>query len=215
MSLNKDMQALIDSIRLPVLFFLPDKLVEDESDDIKQQLEDIGFIKQLFFLDKDNRVSNYKEGIDDYAILEKQKLLKSNIFQLLELKSKLDSKSFDYLLTNYNNELKSWLWSSQWLSDNAKHQVKGYSKVMQSTLKTQKNALRDHQLELIRQFPKLIRFINEEESKETINNRLKAYNSKVKKLGSNTNNYNNNNRVLLTEADADKYLLKTVFNIKQ
>ncbi|GGI56856.1 hypothetical protein [Winogradskyella haliclonae] len=128
MSLNKDMQALIDSIRLPILFFLPDDLVEDKSEDIKQQLEDIGLIKQLFFLNKDNKTSKYKEGIDDCAIMEKHKLLKSNIFQLLEFQSKLDEKPFDFLINNYFKEVKAWLWSSEWLSSNVKHHVNGYSK---------------------------------------------------------------------------------------
>lgn len=210
MSLQKEIQALMDSIRLPILFYLPEELADNTSDETKQQLTDIGFIQQLFFLSKDNEAAIYKEGIHDLAIAEKQKLLKYNIIQLMEMQSRLSEKSFQIMIDNYYQEVRAWQWSSEWMSKNAKDNLIGYANVMQSSLEMQSTILKEHQLELESTFEKFKNPKNKQNALRT--NALNTYQEKVSQIEID-NLKTKNKKVLLTDVEADVYLLEKVFNV--
>lgn len=229
MALNNEIQNLISTVHKPSIFYMPERLFPNLDANTIEQFEGIGFLNTLLIIDANGDPHPIKSGIEYFALLRKPKILKSNVLQLIEMKSKLDKEAFLYLLKDYTNEVDTWVSTSEVIRNEAKIEAKNYLTTMQSYLDLQHHSLKEHQTELKAQFGKwktkveldrIAKFFRKTSINiSQPNNKLeKSFNNN--KIGDTVDKKNNvqaksqKKKTHLSNEDADKYLLKTVFNVK-
>jgi len=229
MALNNDMQDLITTVRKPIIFYFPDRIFPEMDTSTVKQLEEIDFLNTLLCLDREGEPTLFDEGFNHLSLLSKPKILKSNIFQLLEMKANLNEDTFLYLLKDYTKEVDTWVSVTDVIKKDAKTEAVNYREGIQSYLDFQHMSLARHEAELKTQFGKWKQEI-ELERVSKLFGLSPIMNSKPKEnqnLSFNENNAKgtfekkkiilnkpNKKRIYLTDEDVDKYLLKTVFNVK-
>lgn len=229
MALNKDMQNLTGTVHKPIMFYLPERLFPNIDSNVIKQFEEIGLLNTLFIIDEKGKPCPIKNGVEYLRLLKKPKILKSNVFQLLEMKANLDDSTFLYLLKDYTKEVDTWVSATEVIKNEAKIETRNYLTTMQSYLDLQHYALQEHQTELKNQFgkwkheieferisrlfrkaPTHISESNKEQKKSSIE--LKVDHTVEKQNVVVTKSQKK--REYISNEEADKYLLKTVFNVK-
>ncbi|SDH10641.1 hypothetical protein [Winogradskyella thalassocola] len=225
MALHKDMQKLILTIREPIIFFLPRNILEEVMNKDFGKLEALGLLNTLFITNAAGETKPFFNNTELLQILNKEKLLKSNIFELLDLRTKLDKSAFNYLIDDYFKELSTWINTTEIVEREAKIHVINYNAEVQVYLKLQNQVLLNHQAELKshfgdgkswfeveRVFKDSLYDINKDDNKEEISElkpsivrKGKADILKTKKKKSRF--------LVIKEAEVDQYLLETVFNV--
>ncbi|WP_296317648.1 hypothetical protein [Winogradskyella sp. UBA3174] len=223
MALRNDMQVLIKSIRQPILFFLPRQVFEEVTKKDLTNLEKLGLLNTLFITNSMGESKPIIHCTELLQILEKPKIFKSNVFELLELRNTLDKSAFHYLIDDYFKELSTWIRTTDIICEEAKNHVINFQPEMQGYLKLQYDTLIDHQIELKRHFGKwkshfefrrLLNFNDKNFDKvvtsikdstpikllETKNKKVKPVNVKPKSIP-------------ISEIEADQYILKSIFNV--
>ncbi|MBR9846862.1 MAG: hypothetical protein GYB35_12510 [Algicola sp.] len=219
MALNKDMLDLIATVHKPVIFYLPERLFPNLPPDVIKGFEAISLLNTLFLIDEKGTPGPIDGSIKYVTLLGKPKILKSNIFQLLEMKSNLNKDTFLYLLNDYNKEVSTWVSATEVIKNDALHETVNYAKTLQSYLDLQYQCLRDHQLELNSKFgewksdveferiSKVFKKSSSINSKSNVS--LKASVEDKRK----TTIRLNKSKSLISDEEADKYLLNTIFNV--
>lgn len=229
MDLNNEMQVLVNKIKAPSIFYIPKKLLSEFSKKDAYNLAKIGFFDTMFIINKQG-VNKPVTNVNELLLLfDKAKILTSNVFQILVCKAQLDNATFHYLLVEYLKDLGSWIRVIKVVKDDAKKDLHYYKPYFQSYLDMQYNHLMNHQSELKKKFgywktefeigrifndsnfklpkqqPKVdLNFnkINEDTKEQTKKSTVSSNPIKHKKKP-----------LILSDADADSYLLKTVFNV--
>lgn len=229
MALNKDMQDLTGTVHKPIMFYLPERLFPNIDSNVIKQFEEIGLLNTLFIIDEKGNPQPIKNGVEYLKLLKKPKILKSNVFQLLEMKANLDESTFLYLLKDYTKEVDTWVSATEVIKNEAKIETRNYAYTMQSYLDLQHEVLQEHQAELKNQFGKWKHKIEFERIsklfRKTPTHIPKSKEEQKKssievKVGHDVEKHSvietklQKKRVYISNEEADKYLLKTVFNVK-
>lgn len=227
--LQNDMQVLVNKIKAPSIFYIPRKLVAKLSKKDRDNLTKIGFLDTMFIINTsgvNKPITNANELLN---LFEKEKILTSNIFQLLVLKTKLEKATFHYLLEEYLKELVSWLGVLDVVRVDAKVDLHYYKPYFQSYLDMQYNHLKNHKTEINQKFGhwktefEIGRIFNDpnfklpkRRQKENLSSN-KIDNGKIAPIKGATQPAKIIKRkskpLLISDTDADAYLLKTVFNV--
>lgn len=223
MALHTDMQLLIKTIRQPILFFLPRGIFEEAIKKDLSDLEDVGLLNTLFIIDSQGGIKPLVHITELLPIMDKVKILKSSVFELLDLKTKLDKSAFHYLIDDYFKELSTWIRTTDIIRNEAKNHATNYKPEVQSYLTLQHKVLKDHHEELKKHFGKwksqfeIKRLLNLNfEGNKTSLNAIKTddltgvKSDKDKPVPSKKIKPKN---IPISEVDADHYLLKRVFNV--
>lgn len=226
MALNQDMQDIIKTIYNPVFIYIPTHLFSSLKLSNIKALENVGIFNNLFVLDKNGVPKDLSNGLPYICILGKSKILKANIFQLLEMQSKLAKQTFSFLLNDYSKELDSWVVASEIIMRDAKQEAINYKSEHQSYLKLQHSTFKEHQLELKTHFEKwkvdfeldkIAKVIGYNRKNKNIESDIKPITKEKPKVVVNHNNTSSKflvRKVYLSNEECDKYLLKAVFNVK-
>ena len=217
MAFNQDMQDLILSIRRPFILYLPSNLVELMDKHSLRFFENSNLIDHLIFYDGRGKPHDINFGFDILEILNRERILKSNLFQLLDLESNLSDKTFKFLLEEYKVSLNTWYNFALLCRDDAKNKAKNYYDGIQFYLDTQFNAINDHREEVMVKFGSVNKEFDINRLKKFLENENKSLNSNaqyVSKVGLSLVEKQNKKPLLLSDAEADNYLLKHVFHLK-
>ncbi|MFP4846095.1 hypothetical protein [Winogradskyella sp. PE311] len=224
MGLRNDMEVLMESIKQPILFFIPSQRYEQLSDKELINLEKIGFLNTLFITNSSGDTKPITKGTELLQILEKSKIFKANVFQLLELKSTLDKDAFHYLIDDYFKELSSWITATDIVQEEAKNRVINYKPEMQEYLKLQHEVLVAHQLELNKHFGKwkshfeIRRILNISDNNSFNGDKSTNVTLPIKqkptqlKIDKPTKSAKPKTKAISTN-EVDQHLLKSVFNV--
>ena len=223
MGLNKDMQDLMENIKRSLIFYIPRNLFSNMQQKHLDELEHIGFLNTLFYLNAMGDSKPVNHDGEYVKLLSKDVILKSNVFQLLELKSILDKNAFHYLLDDYIKELDSNITFTDAIRKEAKSNTINYESHIQGYLDLQYNQLVAHKDEMTQKFgswksefenERIVSFIKKlmpqlDQSKTAKNTLVETnYTDKAKGM------IKRKHKVELPKvADVDNYLLETVFNV--
>ncbi|WP_299117561.1 hypothetical protein [uncultured Winogradskyella sp.] len=223
MGLNSDMQSLIDNIKHPLVFYLSRSLFENATQKDLKPLEDLGLFNTLVLMNHKGEPKVISNALQYAQLSEKNKILKTNVFELLELRSKLDKKAFHYLIDEYFKELNNWIVIMDSVREKAKTEANNYKPYMQDylehqyeTLKTHQKELKDHfgewktWFELERVFKLSPYDLDKGEYKNNLKPPLKTTN---KEIADKTKTHSTAKESIISEADVDRHLLKSVFNV--
>jgi len=188
------MEELLEKIIRPIIFYFPRYPLEFALGKSLKSFDSIGFTNALVVVDKDGNNKYLAKGMEAFVLLEKEKILKQNVLELLKTKESQDEASFNYLKSNYFKELDAWIKTTKIFKERAKIDTKNYINEIQGYLVLQHRLLKEHQIELQRYFedPDQIK------TTEIIVGDKKSKTQKIQ---------------LISEKEVDNYLMTYVFNL--
>jgi len=223
MGLNKNMIDLLDNVKRTMIFYIPSSLFENLQKKHIDELESFGFLNTLFYMDTQGDPKSIKDSIEYIRLLSKDKILKSNVFELLDMKTRLDKNAFHYIIDDYFKELEAQVFLTEAIKKEAKETAINYVPQIQAYLELQYKQLIEHQEELKQKFGswksrfeierifggfkttspniKLDKKVLEIPNADSKSDRTKVRKS-VKK-----------ERLKINEAEVDRYILETTFGV--
>lgn len=154
MGLKTDMQDLLKSLMNSFIYYIPRSLFPNVKPEHLEQLEKLVYHKRLFYTDAKGKDTLLKKTSEHFQIIDKPKVLKSNIFELLDLKSRLDKDAFHYLIDDYLSNLDKLIRITDCIKNEAKTDTQNYEPEIQIYLDIQYKQFYDHKEELIKHFGK-------------------------------------------------------------
>ncbi|MDO7173906.1 hypothetical protein [Mariniflexile sp. AS56] len=228
MSASLEMEALLNRIYLPTVFYFPHELFPNLSPETKKVLEEYHFFEELGVLKADGEVSSLNQGIHSLELFKKDTILESNLFELLETKERLKSQSFGVLLERYLLNVKAWIFAYKWLHENFSKQIPKDSDNYLPLFEYQSVVLEKHLTSLKQYFKfddqgglgsnELADVLLENKAvfplNKTVVDDIVEASKGVKQLETLNPVKKQKKPLLLTNSQADDFLLKTVFNIR-
>lgn len=228
MAASSEMKELLNRIYMPSVFYYPKDLLSDLSQETKKALEEFQIFEDVGIIKANGDSGSLSMSMNALEIFKKDGVLEGNVFQLLELKERLGSDSFVFLLDNYLSNVKVWIKVYKNLLKNFDKQFNETSLNEKSLFEYQITTLDNHLIILNEKFKfnlkdpattNSIDILSKNEKvfsfDKSVNNNIKAG---VKQLNQNKE-YKTGKKlekqILLTEKEADDYLLKTVFSINR
>ena len=208
------MQQLIERIRKPMLFYVSSILFNHLDKEKIENLKSIGVLDSIVIIKTNGAVEYVNKGINEIELLEKENLLKSNLFVLLQQQSELDNTTFQYLLSEYFRELNAWVDYTQIIqqeiAQNNNATISNYNKKLKPYLILQHNALKAHKDKCLTHFNAIL-------NNTEYNNNAKNHNRILDIILDNSTAKRNKapkNNNLITNQEADNYLLSSIFSVK-
>jgi hypothetical protein len=204
---------LIDRVFYPILLYIPKDFGEIFKNDKK-----LGVFAKLvgFILAVENEEYNFiaDKNSNLLFIMGKMRLLESNIFDLIDAKQSLKKEQFKFLLNKYKTYLAGWAYITKVLDKDVASTDDALLLKYKGYITYQATMLQQHQNNLEKQFVEYKKTEYDFDLKAVILDRIKQSNSKVT---SNQQNGNKKIRIkkqpLISNQDADDYLLKSVFRV--
>ena len=225
MNLDKIHSQLIDNLYKPLIFYIPESIIPETKKGMEFHAKQEHIFNKIIVIDNDGNNYELELKSNSFGLLGKNNLLDKNLFQLLEQKGQLNPFQFDVLLQKYMEQINFYVLISGWMSDNLESQIDNLDGSIISYFTLQKMAFQNHKEALQHSFlldivplPKPEQVIKQVESilpslyitkdvairepKTEMPAQLKSKRTKPKK------------QVLITNEEADRFLLETVFNVK-
>lgn len=223
MELNDKLIGIVQSIRTPILFFLPKKALEDSENIDMGFWSATGFLDKLILIDQNGKPKEYRKGFEHAIVSTKERLLKANIFALLEEQKNLDQIAFSILLDEYFKELYNWTYVSRLVKQFAKIETINYLPEVQHYLDSQYNHLLSHLKEMNLYFKRRSTNPNHTTTPKVDQslfslNKAKANTTLTDEDRNNIDlskpqNNQKKNKPYISEEEAEEFLLRTVFNV--
>lgn len=235
-SLERFCNQLFVNLTDKLIFYIPDNSVIKESiiEVNAEGFED--YLQKVIIMDWHKGPLMYAKSSVQFSELDKTSLLNKNVLTLIEKKEKLESISFDYIFNRYYDQVRAINIMSNWLNDESrlkmiddkrhktiqafklqqilfeKHQSE-LEKVFRSNNINKNNYSTSDKLEL--QLPILLDQLSKIESNQLSNNKIveqliatSKKQESQQKLAS-----KKPKKILITENDAEQFLLATVFGV--
>ncbi len=206
------MKSLLEKINRNLIVYLPRKILEQASGKDLIKLDNVGMTNNLIFIKDDGKLELITYGARSLLVLKKEKDLKANIFELMNMKTNTKKNALNFLLDNYFTELDTYINLTYMIMNNAKDETINYISDIQWSLDLQHKVLKEHKVELKNYFGDWKLKVDLE--------RVFGYAPMLKPKNKNSSKTikqdkkNNTKRVfLITGTEADNYILNTVFNI--
>ena len=220
-SLNKIHEELISRLYKPLIFYIPRKfwleLDSEKWNDTKfdQVFDTVVLIKS----DGSNQILNSDPS--NYYILAKTVELNKCTFKLLDMKSRLNKSSFKFLIENYCQYIFFYRRISTWMLENVQNDIKSINKETLLSFEIQKKAFDKHWNYVNENFVSIAKMKQDRFNSKLTSKDFKTINALINNPSetnfdklSKSKKYKKEKKILITEQEAEDFLLKTVFNIK-
>jgi hypothetical protein len=226
-----DLETFFDSL-LPnlweeLIFFIPDRNIPKDIMDKTTNFKLKKFLNKVLVMDTYEGPIEYKEGRNNNKTLLKASKLESNLYQLLEKEKATSSLEFNFILEKYREQIECLKYISEWMYLNL-NQVEKFDQTVKGLFQIQLSYYKKHSNVFLNQFYKnrtdynKIKFnlesIIKSQLKEIVEK--KENHTKKEETQSAQNISLNNNtpqkvkkQPLVTYQEAEKHLLKKVFNL--
>jgi hypothetical protein len=229
-SIEKEFQELRGNLYKPLLVFvpttiLPENTLEFVAEEIQGQLFDT-----LVLIKEDGAGYKIKNKPILYNILQKKTKLDTAVFKIFEIKEQLKAEQFDFFIQRYLTEVDVYLFITEWLYNNRTLCKEAQRDEVAQSLNYQYEYLKQHLADLNKHclevkdpikkeskaildfiqndIPELKTFLAGNTLNSKKNNELQLpileLKAKIKKKNKSTK---------ITEQEAEKFLLETIFNI--
>ncbi|WP_418602806.1 hypothetical protein [Hwangdonia sp.] len=227
MEATKEMEALLKRIYMPSVFYFPKALFPNLSAETKKMLMEYRFFEDIGIIKTNEDIRSLRIPTNALEIYKKDNVLEGNLFQLLEMKDRLGRESFRFLFDKYLSNVKAWIFGYKRLLENFDSCMPKTSKNKKIFFEYQCRALDDHLIKLNQKFQfnfkntkttNLIDVLSKHKSVFPFNKSI--HHSLIRSIEKNDNEKERETKkpikkqLLLTEKEADEFLLKTVFNVK-
>jgi hypothetical protein len=232
-SLNHIQEELILRLYKPLIFYIPRKLFKEiEGFDWSNKKFDEVFDK-LVLIKSDGSNQELGSNPSYFYILMKTAELEKNIYSLLEVKERYGKESFNFLISKYNQHVDFYIRITNWLLENVKEDISEVTQETLNSLTFQKDAFLAHRVYIQ---TKLIKVNQEKSSADndkltkgdlmSIKALLEGNSSQFKESNDNPNvksnrqdeekpqTVKNKKKLLITDKQAEDFLLQTVFKMK-
>ncbi len=212
---------LIHKLYKPLIFYLPRKLWADQ--DIKWMDKEFDSVFDTVILMRKNG-HNYilDNGASSFYMLGKTASLDENIYELLDMKAGLSPKAFHFLSERYSLSVAFYRHVSNWMAEHVKEDVFNCSEETIRSFEIQKAAFDKHWDYIQEHFPVPDQTKNYFDNPQlNIKNIFdipdfvtgdKSRTERIfKKLAKPRSN---EKKILITGDEAERFLLKTVFNLQ-
>lgn len=211
---NDIYEKLNNRITYPILLYMPtylDKLLSEKKDfEVLRNL--FGFLLAVQS-DEENFIAN--EDSNMLFMMDKAKILNRNLFDLMDAKANLSEEQFEFLLSKYKDQLDAFAFIAETLKLDITSSKNKVLKKHKGYIIYQATTFYQHQLEVEKQFP------TSQKSSYTIDLKSLIFNSQQlsnKATGVEQQISNKpptkKKRVIITNEEADSYLLQSVFHLK-
>lgn len=212
-------KTLVNLVKVSV-FYIPESFVDllkvAKSESVMEE------VNKLFLLDKNGFSLSTKTTKAGLFIMSKKRCLNENILLLFDFKEKHSDEGFEYVVEKYSELVKSFLYLSEWMNNNAQNDIINLTDDQKTALNLQSHFYLEHKQEFEVKFNKQTKslVLNDRTTKTVLNtfkpivpkfskpfvekktNKILDRKQRIEKLKNNT------------REKAEEYLLQTVFNIK-
>lgn len=220
-SLSKKQKELTNSLYKPFIFYIPRKFwVEMDGDKWNDKVYDALF-DTVVLMKSDGSNKAINNGASNYYLLQKTAELDKNTYALLEIRTKLDSDSFQFLAKKYCLEVGFYKRISTWMLNHVQEDVPDINKETLLSFELQKTAFENHWNYVQKHFvpsSQIKSYVSDTELtakdfstiQDLVGNPLES-NSKIE---NSTKTNKKEKKILITGEEAEKFLLETVFKVK-
>lgn len=242
-SLHQFYQDLIPNLLTELFFFIPEKEFSDDIIQKLDFLKRYNLLNKVYVLDHHYGPMEYEKGRNHKYIFLKRSKLEQSIFRLVEKRSEVKKHEFKYVLNKYFELVDTFLYLTNWMNNNLTKFIEVENTVI-GLFHIQFEYFKKHYEELISNFypnkeviPKGVfdahKIIDNyfpdisprlEPVKTTLLSKLKAkekIDENILVINANTKDITDNQigkkdkKALVTEQEAEKILLQTLFNINK
>lgn len=224
MGLEKILTELVIRLNRPLLFFIPKDIVPTQEMASFDTIETKGFFDTVVLYANNGRFNENISGSDYIQLMEKPTVLSHNILRLVDEQAGLNSSQFTTLLEKYSVHFRFFVFISKWMADNVDAHCT-VDKNINAYFKFQKDAYQHHKQEVERKFGLLIitdltsseilSYIKED-TPTTISEVINKENITKDNIRSGSidiqQKSNPKKQLLISDEEARKFLLDTVFN---
>lgn len=220
--MDNSMDSLLQKISRRVIIYFSRKLMEENSGKDLSALDKFGMTNNLILIKDDGKLEPITYGARAVFLFQKEKKLKTNLFELLKMKATIEKNTMSFLLDNYFTELDTFIKITYIVKKNAKHEAVNYIPEIQNALDFQYRVLVEHKEELKKHFGDCKLKVDSEyvygypppKTKTHVDKKLLNNITPNKTTKTSTNPATKKSKLsLLTEKEVDDYLLNTVFSI--
>ncbi|MFL0354760.1 hypothetical protein DI383_14200 [Flavobacteriaceae bacterium LYZ1037] len=219
--MNNKQKELSSRLYKPLIFYIPRKFWVEMDGEKWNDKEFDALFDTVVLMKTDGSNKALQNGASNYYLLSKTAELDKNTYALLEMRSKLDEDSFQFLAKKYCIEVAFYKRISTWMLDHIQEDIPEINNETLLSFELQKTTFENHWEYLQKHF------VPSSEIKQTIpdsNSTAKDFeiiqDLVVNPLQSKNENKNSpkttkkEKKILITAAAAEKFLLETVFNVK-
>lgn len=227
MEASNDMEELLKRIYMPSVVYFPKELFPDLTEETKKTLTEYQFFEDIAVVKVNEDIGSLRTPVNAIEIYKKEDVLEGNVFQLLEMKERLGGESFGFLLDKYLSNVKAWIYAYKWLCENFEKQIPETESNQKILFEYQSTVLENHLSKLNQRFQFNYTTTNTATALDILSKNKKmlpidqsVYDDligNIKKVETNKNDkpvVEQKKQILLTEKQADDFLLTTVFNVR-
>jgi hypothetical protein len=219
--------SLIPNLWEELIFFIPDRNIPKDVMDKIQNIDFKKFFNRVLVFDTYDGPILYEDGRNNKKIILKASKLESNLYQLLEKEKATSSLEFNFILEKYREQIECLKYISEWMHLNL-NQVKELDQTIKGLFQLQLSYYEKHLNVFLNQFSKTrtdynkIKFNLEsiiksqiKELAEKQSNQIQNSETHINQTDSiNKNTPKKPNKIpLITKEEAEKLLLKKIFNL--
>lgn len=214
--MKTELEILNERANRFMLFYIPYELFPDLNDEQKKQAEDELFFGKLYLYKQDNIIVDFEKGLNQVNLLSKKSIFENNLLRLIEIEENGGQKSFNFLIEKYVSRIKGWEYIYEWLNNNVDNNIVDVSVSDKNLLQFQLDITKDHLREIESRFGKKNNITSEEPKSIFLENKdLVVANGKtVYDFFKEQSDTSKKRQPLITNEDADRYLLETIFDIE-
>lgn len=215
--MNDTFTIIRDNLTRAYIFYVPESLYHELQNSLLKDIIPIDATNTITFMDSDRNISTKITPVNKVQIISKGNILEENIFLLLDAQAKLNLEQFGYLLKKYRNHLDTHTYITNWMANNINKFFKDVSDVFKNMFITQSNTFKEHHDLIITKFGFVESKLRSNRFKEkfaspdfkfTIPNLVKG------KVENKTSKPRKNKTVIISDDEADAFLLESVFNVE-
>jgi len=219
--------SLLPNLWEELIFFIPDKDIPKDIKDKIVKTDFQKFINKVLVFDTYDGPVLYEDGRNNKKIILKASKLESNFYQLLEKEKTTSSLEFNFILEKYREQIECLKYISEWMHLNL-NQVKELDQTIKGLFQMQLSYYEKHLNVFVNQFSKTrtdynkIKFNLESIIKSQIKELAQKQSIQIQNSETHinqTDSINNNTPKkpkkipLITQEEAEKLLLKKIFNL--
>ena len=221
MELDKLFTELWHNLYKPFIFYVPKSIITEG--------DNTNFCNIIILLDNKGFDSELKDQLSNHKMIAKRAVLNDNIFKLIEKSGSLKDEQFKFFLEKYMEHVHFVVYVSDWMQRHVEIDIKDLREETKKAFQSQAAAFLKHLedlnseilgtgLTILKQEVDVLKFIENDlwdiKNALNLNNDSKVKIDKAEKENVSTAKKAKKKRPLLTDADAEAFLLESVFNVQ-
>lgn len=223
--MNHILHTLRDNLLRCYIYYIPDSIFDDLNKTALQGIINRSDLNTLGFFDNNINSSTNFNNLNTVDFVTKSNQLEDNILALFKAKEELHDTEFQYILGNYKEHVGSHAFITDFLQRNLSHYIKNVDPHIISLFQMQMQVFDTHLIKMRQLFgaiekPKtyrdqyLLNQFKDKFSKPGLKIKVPAVKSTLKPPNKTVNKLKTKKKPLITNEEADAFLMETVFNIK-